>query len=391
VVKEGDVGHMRQHPAVLTFPFLSLRDPVEFGSWWLGSVDHFRGPWLSGEFEAAARRFLSAFRDAGGEAITGGALLANGENGADGQSPSAIEAQAIELSVGFATIDQNPYWTPAASGAGWRVATTDNAAFWVQPLNLAEGWISLGRGSRVSITAGGGNLKRDDFTIRAPLELNRPSGVTLDQEVLGSIYDVLTEPSVGHEIDASRLKGAIRWLLRSWQNTPSITWEDRLVFLKVATEALTAEDRTVESAKKLEALFERAANQDGGALGTDDLLWQAGQPSMLRSWTTRSGAHHSDTVSAFVHWLSALGDARNALVHGEDGTSLDYHESGSAYDGPFVEVGDRVLREAVLLALGECGYPAVWRRGMTRASFKTFQHLASLSFGARDETSKQIP
>ena len=50
---------------------------------------------------------------------------------------------------------------------------------------------------------------------------------------LESIYLVLSQPPGGHEVGASRLLVAIRWLLRSWQNTASITWEDRLVFLKV--------------------------------------------------------------------------------------------------------------------------------------------------------------
>jgi hypothetical protein len=188
-------------------------------------------------------------------------------------------------------------------------------------------------------------------------------------------------------VDASRLRVAVRWLLRSWQNTPSITWEDRLVFLKVATEALTGEESTVESARQIEALFERASLQEGSGIGTANLLWRSGQPRLVRSWTTRSGSSKSETVSAFVHWLGALGDARNALVHGEDAVALDYRQVGSPYNGPFVEIGDRIVREAILVLLGEAGYPAVWRRGFARASFRALQYFASVS----EEETKNPP
>lgn len=374
------------HPVVLAFPFLALTQPVSFRSWWVGPVDQFQGPWLSPDFETAARTFLSAFRDSDGQPVGGGALVARLEGGADGRPPTSVEWQGLELAVGYATVHQNPYWTPAASTEGWRVATADNAAFWIQPLNLAEGWITLGRGSRVSISSGGNNLNRDAFAISAPLELNMPLGVTLDQEVVEAVYQVVVEPTPRHKADASRVRVSARWLLRSWQNTPSITWEDRLVFIKVATEALTGKESTAESAKELEALFERAAGQDGDGLGTDDLLWQPGQPEVVRSWTTRSGAARSETVSAFVHWHGALGDARNALVHGEDGAPLDYRQAGSPYEGPFVEIGDRIVREAIAVLLGECGYPAVWRRGLSRASFRALQHLRRLS---EDEAAEQ--
>lgn len=367
------------HPTLLAFPLLPLKKALTFGPWWLGPTEQFEGPWFSPEFEARARRFLSAFRDSSGQPITGGALLARTDTGADGQPPNGGESTALELAVGFATIDQNPYWSPTTSTTAWNVATTDNAAMWIQPLNITEGWIALGRGSRVSITCGGRSLNNDDFTIPTPLELHMPFTVTLDAEAVGAIYDILTTPPAHHQEDASRVRVAVRWLLRSWQNTPSITWEDRLVFLKVATEALTGVESTVVSGRQIEALFERASAQEGSGIGTDDLLWRAGKPHLVRSWKTRAGSVKNESVSAFVHWFAALGDARNALVHGEDAVPLDYREAGSPYNGPFVEMGDRVMREAILVLLGECGYPAVWRRGLARASFHALRHLTKVS------------
>lgn len=134
---------------------------------------------------------------------------------------------------------------------------------------------------------------------------------------------MLTEPPQGCEQVAARIGVAIRWLLKSWQNTPSITWEDRLVFVKVATEAITGKSNNVESAKALEALLASASEQDGGVLGVDDLLWQAKQPRYERTVHT-GGERRTEDVSAFVDWAIELGRARNALVHGDDGTRLEY-------------------------------------------------------------------
>jgi hypothetical protein len=62
-------------------------------------------------------------------------------------------------------------------------------------------------------------------------------------------------------------------------------------------------------------------------------------------------------------------------VHGEDGARLAYAQSRSPYEGPFVEIADRVVREAIAVLLGECGFPAVWRRGLAGASFRAFEYL----------------
>lgn len=371
-----DTAETEKPPVVMAFPFLSITQPIEFGPWWLGPLDQYQGPWLSPAFETAARRFLGSFRDSSGKPLGSGALLARAENaGADGVPPSAAEYQALELAVALGVIDQNLFWSASEPVNGRDVATTDNAALWIQPLDLVDGRITLGRGSRLSIMAGGNNLNSNGFTVPGPLELHMPDSTRLDRELVEALYVVLAQPTPEQEPIAARLRVAVRWLMKSWQNTPSITWEDRLVFIKVATEAITREDKNDASAQVLETIFERAVEQEGGSIGTDDLLWQPGQPQFVRNWTTQAGAAKSKTVSAFVHWACALGDARNDLVHGKDGAVLEYSQPGSPYEGPFVEIGDRVVREAIGILLGQCGFPAVWRRGLARASFRALQQL----------------
>jgi len=362
------------HPVVICFPFLDLTRPIEFGTWWLGPVSQFEGPWLSAEFEMAARKFVGSFRKASGDLIAKPAILVRRDGGADGQPPTREERQAIELAIGFGVIDQNPFWSPETEHSSWKVGTTDNADFWVQPLD-PDGWIALGTGSRVETTTGGLNLQEQSFFVPAPLELHMPFGITLDREMVEAIYAVLTTPGVEHEDTAARIRVALRWLLKSWQNTPNITWEDRLVFVKIATEAITGEEQSYASATKLEALFASAAEQEGESVGTDDLLWQPGQPGFDREYGP-AHARKVQEVSAFVHWGCALGDARNALVHGEDGTSHNYEQQGSPYEGSFVEVGDRVVREALAVLLGRCGFPAVWRRE-SRTAFHVWRRLTT--------------
>jgi hypothetical protein len=323
-----------------------------------------------------AERFLASFRDTAGQPIEKPSVLARIDNGADGMPPTHDEFAALQLAIGFAVVDQNPYWSAESQYDGWRVATTDNADLWVQPLNLDEGWIALGRGARVAVTGGGLNLNDEDFFVPAPLELHLPFGLRLDAELLDANYRTLLAPPSEHAETAATIRVALRWLLKSWQNTKSISWDDRLVFVKVATEALTGEERNVESAKRLERLFAAAQDQPGEGLGIEDLLWSPGESLVERRWQTRGGEERSQQVSQFVHWCCALGDARNALVHGEDGTDLEYHQPGSLYEGPFVELADRVVREAICVLLGECGYPAVWRRGLTRAGFHMWEHLS---------------
>lgn len=360
-------------PVILAFPFLSLERPVQFGPWWLGRLAHFDGQWLSPDFEVLARRFLRSFRDASNEPIKEPSILARQGAGADGVPPTIEEREAIAAAVGYGVIDQNPYWTEEDSHHAWRVGTADNADFWIQPLS-ADGAVALGRGYRVSTTTGGQNVNDESFCVAAPLELHMPTVIRLDTEVVQAVYSVLSEPVPGDSGTARRIKIAIQWLLKSWQNTPSITWEDRLVFVKVATEAISGKSDNADSAKALEALFQSASQQDGQDVGVDDLLWQAQQPRFERTFQ-RSGESHTEEVSAFVDWAMELGRARNKLVHGNDGVSVEYEKPGSAFNGPFVEIGDRVIREAIGLLLGEAGFAAVWRRGIARASYSAMEHF----------------
>lgn len=167
---------------ILGFPFLPLKRPVEFGPWWLGPLEHFGGEWFSPELETLARRLLGSFRHAFNAPIEQPSILVRRQGGVDGQHPTRQERRAITATVGFAVIEQNPYWSEDVAHAAWRVGTTDNADLWIQPL-LPHGAVALGTGYRVSTTSGGWNINDEGFCVASPLELHMPRGIRLDAEV----------------------------------------------------------------------------------------------------------------------------------------------------------------------------------------------------------------
>ncbi len=361
------------NPYVAVCPYLPLAQPVVFAGWWLGPASAFDGRWLSPAIKEATHRFLACFRTQDGRPIDRPSLLARVDGGVDGALPNDRERLALGSTIDFITLDANPYWSTDTQTAGWSIATTDNADLWLQPLNIEEGFFATGRGSRVNTTVGGHSFYDPDCAIPPPLEVKIPTPLRLDQELAAASFDVLA-----HRADdlAAELLVAMRWVGKSWANSASISWEDRVLFLKIASEGFSGTDSSIESARRLRARYASCLSQEGKGVGADDLLWRPDEPTLNRSWTDRSGSTRTAALSAFEHWYMALADTRNEIAHSGHASTLDYSE-GTAYDGPLVEIGDRVLRELIKLSLGLSGHPAVWRRGLGRASFRAWQHFSA--------------
>lgn len=355
--------------AVLCCPYLPLVGAIEFGGWWLGPLREFSGRWLSRDFEQRARQFLRSFRTPEDREIDNPALLARVKAGADGRPPSGDEQHSLEHAIAYATVDSNRPWEPT-TGGGWPSVTADNADLWVQPLSLADGSIALERGGRCRTGSGGLSLGDESFRIPAPLEVPSPLAlqlVQLDQHLIQATYATLVSPPASHVQPARRIDAAIHWVVRSWLNTPSLSETDRLVFLKTASEALTGESRdSRKAAKKLRRLFRGAEVQEGGGLGLDDLLWRADEPTLTHTRKMGDGSRCSVELSALEHWYMDFSHQRNAIIHADDKPPSLVYEEQSQYRGRFVETGDRVMREAIGVALGKIGYPEVWRTPSTR-------------------------
>jgi hypothetical protein len=308
-------------------------------------------------------------------------LIVKADAGADGESPSPREQRALTEAVAYATIDANPFWTEETSSDAWRVATADNADLWIQPIDIETGSIAFGRGGRVETLSGGHRLGDERFVIKPPLELHVPFGVRIDPELLEAAYRTILNPAEAIGPRSRRVEVAMRWVVKSWWNTASISDEDRLVLLKTASEALTASSRSNEAARELRRIFEGALEQEGDGLGVDELLWSREEPRFVRTW-----AGGTEELPAIEHWYMAFSDARNAVLHNGQTQLPGYSEAGSPYVGPLVEIADRVMREAIDVELGARGSPSVWRRGLTRTTFHAFARLA----GTAGETSTQV-
>jgi hypothetical protein len=200
---------------------------------------------LSPRFKDATHRFLACFRTQDGGPIDQPSLLARLDGGVDGTLPTDQEREALVTTIDFVTINANAYWTTSTQTAGWSMATTDNADLWFQPLDVEEGFFATGRGSRVNTMVGGHSFYNPDCLIPAPLEVNIPTPLRLDQELAAASFDVLTH---GADDVAVRLLVAMRWIAKSWANSPSTSWEDRMIFLKIASEGLSGTDSSIESA-----------------------------------------------------------------------------------------------------------------------------------------------
>ena len=66
------------------------------------------------------------------------------------------------------------------------------------------------------------------------------------------------------------------------------------------------------------------------------------------------------------HWFLSFGVLRNSIIH--EGLSLNtvYNVAGSAYNGEYVWVGERVFREAIKMKLETLGHGGLWRTDIAR-------------------------
>ena len=254
------------HPVIVALPYLPLGRELDVGPWRAEPLAAYSGEWLSDDFERLCRVFLGAFRRPKGEPLENPAVVTRVGSGADGVPPTEAEHRSLMLAIGFAVLDANPDWEPDADG--WSCATADNAQLWIQPIDVTGARFSLESGYRVRTLAGGLRLN-DELVIPVPVEVHFPFAVMPDSELATIMYDVaLREDQSDPEF--SRLFVAVDWLIASWRNTPSLSWESRLVQMKTAFEALLDESDTAKALQLLRRLFEEAEpHQTDGALAAE--------------------------------------------------------------------------------------------------------------------------
>jgi hypothetical protein len=361
-----------EHPRpVLSFlPYLPMREPVVFAGWWLGPLKDFEGEWANTRFAELSRQFLSSFLDADGNPIENPALLARVDDGVTGRLPAATVRTALQRAIDLAVLDGNPNWEPESQG--WWVTTSDSSELFMWPIDIDEGRVALTRGSMVPIISGGHKIE-PGLHVPAAREVHLPWRVNIDEHLLSAAYLVF---SGAHDQKDSNLAGRLgestTWLAKVWRNTESIQGADRVVMLKIGFDALTGTDRTHVGAQWLRELF-----GDLATAGTDDddaehLLWSPSEtPQRTR---IRRDTGEPEKCTDLEHWFKTFGDTRNEIVHTGRVRALTFEEPGSAYSGPMVFIGERLLREAIRLAFARFGYQELWQDPLHRALARRFRN-----------------
>ncbi len=360
-------------------PFLCLGQRHDFGDFSVGPFASFESMWKDSAFKDAASELVSKFAFANGKRNDNPALVVRIRAGVDGSMLSDDELNSLQLALDFAVIDSNPFYDEDRDYNGAHIATTDNSEVQVWSVRKGSGTV-LQRGVLVNIRdlvfdLGGGITR-----IQSSLETPSPAITHIDRELLEACFRVFVsaESDDGNPIP-SRVRTAVRWLSKSWRNTPSIGWDDRIVMLKTAFEALTDSSQSWKSAKRLRGLFERLDSSVPGPETIEGLLWS---PDEQKRWTAsyqdKQGNVHPVFRTDLEHWFVSFSDARNDIIHDGVAVGLNYYEE-TAYKGPYFWTAERLLRESAKVQLHLLGHPNLWRDGLGRASFRFSQRLEDFS------------
>ncbi len=356
-------------------PYLPLREPVEAGEWWIGPLKEFKGQWHGHGFEDLARKLIASFQDARGCPIENPALMAHRQRGADGTWPGVEGLRTLQVALDFAVLDENPNWDEDdQSRQGWLTATSDNSRLIVWSIDLEGARIALSDGAMVQTLVGG--LRIDNtLVMRAPTELHIPKGVFVARDMLAALVSVTGgEKTAKDPTLAKRLSIAATWLAQAWRNTLSIRQVERIVMLKTGFEALTNES-SWKAADRLDELFGglRAAGVTDEV--AQDLLWQPSETaSLVWNWT-EDGKSKTKLCTPLSHWFNSFARARNQVIHDGATSDTEYDGPATRYCGPYVFIGERLLREAIRVALWQFGYENLWQSHTARLLAEGFKKV----------------
>jgi hypothetical protein len=340
---------------LILLPYLTMSQPIEFGGWWLGPLADFEGEWHSDQFRDLSTEFVAAFRDASDNPIQRPAILARSDAGVTGELPEPTDFAALQRAIHFGSLIRNPPWQPEEGNEGFWTSTSDNSEIIAWGLDLEGRGVSVTRGSMVRVQHLGYTIG-PDLLIRAPLELHLPASRPFDDETLKAVYEILTNEDLGDRLLAHRLGVAIDWLAHAWRNSRSITFENRVVMLKTAFDALTGSDKTHNAAMWIQGKFQALADAGVDDEHSGDLLWSPlDEERHERVWNGQTVL-----ITDLVHWFHALGATRNQIVHEGSADTLTYEMEGSAYEGPLPNVGERFLRETIQVVLRDFGFDDLW-------------------------------
>ena len=355
-------------PYLAFCPYLAVNDPVEFGDWELGPLAAFEKRWADLKFKTQAKAFLARFVDGLGRPIERPSLLCRRQSLIDGTSPSTQEIEALTAAIAFAFLDKNPRLTSLTSQQSWRVVTTDNTEPFFWPIDLDSGDVIVTTG--IMVKTNNYQMSAEHRTIRPPLDLHMPIGIrAVDAKCLEAVYQTVLKSLQTPETDAKadRLRIAIGWFAKAWRNTATVSFEDRVVFLKTAFEALSGTSKSHRTARFLRQLFEAIPHTTPP--DSERLVWSPAEKPVH----ARSVKDKAYKITDLQQWFMAFADARNEIVHEGKSPPLEYLGSNTAYAGHFVFTAEFLLRAAIKVSLSSDDYPDLWRSELRRAVRRAFE------------------
>lgn len=338
-------------------PYLPLDRAYALGEWSLMPLSKFDGQWASADFEHLSKTFIGKFDDPREKPLAEPSLVVRA-GVADGALPADAQIRALQEAIHLVTIDANPAWSPNSDA--WTSVTSDNSELFIWPIDLARRSVALERGLLVRNRGGGYNIEKENWRVRPPLELHMPHGaVRLDGELLDAVYRTLVGQK-GHRNEAAALELCISWLAKAWRNTPSVSWEDRLIDLKTAFDALVGESSAVQVAHLIRARFEALVQHGANQLSTSHLLWRPTENERVRTVPDARGNPQQRSVTRLEEWFAYFAAARNAVVHKAAHPTMR-PPLRNRYRGPYFHTAERLLRESMHASLTAFGYTDLWR------------------------------
>lgn len=357
------------HPYLLFCPYLSMEEPVTFAGWELGPLNSFQDRWADSRFQDQAIAFLRKFVGTDSEPIENPAILCREGRQLDGEAPSPEEVGALQLALIFAFVDRNPRSRPENHDRGWAMVTADNADLHVWPIDLEQGRVVKSTGYLVATRTAAFGANDRELVLSPPVDLHMPfSAPSPDPLILTGIFETalgsLRSPGANRESDALRV--AVEWFAKAWRNTATVEYGERLVYLKIAFEALTGTSRNWKSARWLRETFEALP----GTTGSDSeiLVWSPEEePVRPRRWKDKWGHAQCTCITDLEHWFMELGTARNTIIHEGTVPDLTYTGRNPAYGGPFFFTAEFLFRAVIKVQLSKLGYHDAWHPESWRA------------------------
>ena len=278
--------------------------------------------------------------------------------------PSNEELRALELSLAFASIDRNPRRIfEETDNKKQEMRTTENAELHLWP--VGDGNVTINTGYLIP------NCIVDATAnpiMRPPLDLHMPGlAPTPDSLMLTGIYETVLGSlrSPGENSTADKIRVAVEWLAKAWSNTRAVQWPERLVYLKMAFEALTGTSTSWKSARKLREIFEALPHTT--ERDSEILVWSPEEkPVHTRKWVDKCGQSQSTLITDLEYWFMAFGKARNTIIHEGRLPEPAYSGSNPAYDGPFIFTAEFLLRGVIKVLLTELSHENAWRSELRR-------------------------